>query len=83
MSEQEPNKSNARVFIEGVFKAEEESAASLGTHKLNKYADIAIRMFHTGVLTPKEMLLPSIGQFATKMLTGLQVYKTMYYVDVL
>ena len=47
MSEQEPNKSNARVFIEGVFKAEEESAASLGTHKLNKYADIA--MYHASI----------------------------------
>ncbi|MCR5040949.1 MAG: MFS transporter [Clostridia bacterium] len=84
MSEQQNNQSNAaKNFVEGVFKAEDNSAANLGEKKLGRYSDIAIRMFHTPVLTPGESLLPAIGQLATKMLQGLTYYKTLYYVNVL
>ncbi|MBQ1552184.1 MAG: MFS transporter [Clostridia bacterium] len=76
-------KSGARKFVETVFKAEDDSAASLGERRLNKYSDIAIRMFHTNVLSTKEALWPAIGEFAAKMLRGLGAYKTMYYTDVL
>ena len=40
-------------------------------------------MFHTGVLTPKEMLFPAIGQFAAKMLNGLNQYQKLYFINVL
>ncbi len=82
MSEQQ-HESGARKFVDTVFKAEGDSAASLGEGRLKKYSDIAIRMFHTGVLTPKEMLWPAIGQFASKMLAGITYYRTLYYVNVL
>ena len=81
MSEQQ--QSSTRKFVDTVFKAEGDSAASLDDKHLKKYSDIAIRMFHTGVLTPKEMLWPAIGQLATKMLAGITYYKTLYYVNVL
>ena len=79
MSEQ----SGYKKFTEQVFGAEENSAANLGEKKLNKYSDIAVRIFHTSVLTPKEMLLPAFGQFATKFLSGLDAYRTLYFVNVL
>lgn len=76
-------KNGAKSFVEGVFSAEENSAANLSGQTLGKYNNIAVRMFHTGVLTPKEMLFPAIGQFASKLLSGLDVYRTLYFVNVL
>lgn len=70
-------------FAEQVFGAEKNSAANIGEQKLNKYSSIAIKMFHTSVLTPKEMILPAIGQCATKFLGGLDSYRTLYFVNVL
>lgn len=72
-----------RNFVERAFGAEADSAASLDNKKLNKYSDLAIEMFHSSVLTPKEMILPSIGQLATKFFTGLNCYRTLYFVNVL
>ena len=60
MSEKNKNKS----LSQKVFGAENNSAASIGEKKLGKYSDIAIRMFHTRVLKPSEMLLPAIGELA-------------------
>ncbi|MCQ2461997.1 MAG: MFS transporter [Clostridia bacterium] len=80
MSEQN---SKLKSFTDQVFGAEKNSAASIGESKLNKYNNIAVRMFHTSVLTPKEMVLPAIGQFATKFLGGLNAYRTLYFVNVL
>lgn len=79
----EEKKPSAKNFVEGVFKAEDSSAASIEKGKLNKYNNIAIKMFHTGVLTPKEMIYPAIAQFATKLLKGVQTYRTLYFVNVL
>ena len=76
-------KNGAKSFVEGVFSAEENSAANLSGSELGKYNNIAVKMFHTGVLTPKEMLFPAIGQFASKLLSGLDVYRTLYFVNVL
>ncbi len=72
-----------RSLSQKVFGAEENSAASIGEKKLGKYSDIAIRMFHTKVLKPGEMILPAIGELAGRFLVGLETYKTVYYVTVL
>jgi len=40
-------------------------------------------MFHTPVLTPKEMIYPGVGQFATQLLKALEQYRTLYFVNVL
>jgi len=74
---------NIKNITKNIFKAEDNSAATIKGEKLNKYSSIAVRMFHTSVLTPKEMLLPAIGQFATKFLGGLEIYRTLYFVNVL
>ena len=76
-------RSGAKTFVEGIFSAEENSAANISGSKLGQYNNIAVKMFHTGVLTPKEMLYPAIGQFASKLLSGLDIYRTLYFVNVL
>ena len=83
MSEQQNNAAPSRTLVEGMFGAESNSAANLGEGKLSKYNSLAIRMFHTGVLTPKEMLYPAIGQFATQVLKALEQYRKLYFVNVL
>ena len=75
--------SSVKNFVEGVFGAESTSAASIQKKHLGKYSNIAVKMFHTGVLTPKEMLYPAIGEFATKMLKGLNMYQKLYFINVL
>ena len=79
MSENTQHKSLA----ERAFGAEDNSAASLEKGKLGKYSDLAVEMFHSSVLTPKEMVLPSIGQLASKFFSGLNAYRTLYFVNVL
>ena len=74
---------STKTFVENVFGAEDSSAASMQKKHLNKYSSIAVKMFHTGVLTPKEMLFPAIGQFAAKMLNGLNMYQLLYFINVL
>ncbi len=82
MSEENNNK-NVKSFVQGVFTAENNSAASLADEQKIKYSRLAIKMFHTGVLSPKEMFLPAIGEFATKLLGGVNTYRTLYFVNVL
>ena len=77
------NNSNVKNFVQGVFNAEENSAASLKEEQKIRYSRLAIKMFHTNVLSPKEMFLPAIGEFATKLLKGVDVYRTLYFVNVL
>lgn len=74
---------SAKNFVEGVFGAESASAATIQKKHLGKYSNIAVKMFHTGVLTPKEMLFPAIGEFAAKMLKGLNQYQKLYFINVL
>lgn len=78
MSDNQTNNLTRRVF-----GAEENSAAGIEKKHLNKYSDIAVRMFHTRVLTAKEMSLPAIAEFATKLLGGITYYRTLYFVNVL
>lgn len=77
------NNNSVKNFVQGVFTAEDNSAASLREEQKNKYSRLAIKMFHTGVLSPKEMFLPAIGEFATKILGGVNTYRTLYFVNVL
>lgn len=74
---------NGKSFVEGVFSAEDTSAANISESKLNKYSDIATRMFHTGVLSPKEMAFPAISDLATQLMTALGNYRMIYFVKVL
>lgn len=75
----EEQKKTIRAF----FDAEDNSAASLDKQKLNKYSNIAVKMFHTPVLDGKELAVPAIAQFATKVLWAVEVYQTLYFVNVL
>ncbi len=77
------NNNNVKNFVQGVFNAEDNSAAALKDEQRIRYSKLAIKMFHTGVLSPKEMFLPAIGEFATKLLKGVDVYRTLYFVNVL
>ena len=79
MAEEKNNKS----FVEGVFSAEDNSAANISEQKLNKYSSLATRMFHTGVLSPKEMAFPAISDLATKLMSALDNYRMLYFVKVL
>ena len=83
MSEATNGAEKSKEFVQQVFSAEENSAAALGKDKLGKYSDIAVNMFHTPVLGPKEKILPAVAQFATKLLSGVSCYDKLYYVNVL
>ena len=72
-----------RKLVDEAFGEETGSAAKLGEERLGRYSNIAIKMFHTSVLPPREMALPAIGQFASKVLKGLEAYRLLYFVNVL
>ena len=74
---------NVKSLVEGVFAAEENAAARLSDGRLNKYSGIAVRMFHTGVLTTREMLFPAIAELANQILGAVNTYRTLYFVNVL
>ncbi len=80
MSEQN---NSVKKAVDRVFAAEENSAASLGKDKLSTHGRTAIKMFHTSVLTKREQFAPGIGQFAEKLIFGVEVYRTLYFVNVL
>lgn len=83
MSENQRNESHAKNVVEGIFQAEQNSAENIDQSRLNQYSNIAVRMFHTPVLSVKEILFPGIAEFATCMLTALEQYRTIYFVNVL
>lgn len=72
-----------RNISDRIFGAEEHAAAKIEDQKLNRYSDIAVKMFHTQVLTAKEMSFPAIGEFASRLLSGITYYRTLYFVNVL
>ena len=72
-----------RNISDRIFGAEENAAARIEGQKLNKYSDIAVKMFHTQVLTAKDMSFPAIGEFASRLLSGITYYRTLYFVNVL
>lgn len=77
------NKNTVKNIVNKAFSAEDNSAATLGERKLGKYNRLAAKMFNTSVLTPKEMMFPAVGQFAEKLLFAMNVYRTLYFVNVL
>ena len=77
------NGAKVKNIVDKVVGAENNSAARIDKRKLNKYSDIATRIFHTPVLTPKEITFPALGEFATAVVTGLEQYRTLYFVNVL
>ena len=82
MSENQ-NEAHHVKIAEGIFSAEKNSAENLDQARLNQYSNIAVRMFHTPVLSVKEILFPGVAEFATCMLTALEQYRTIYFVNVL
>jgi Na+/melibiose symporter-like transporter len=76
-------KSKREAFAQKVFGAESDSAAKLEKDKLDRYKDIAAKMFNTPVLRPKEMAFPAIAEFASQILVGVTYYRTLYFVNVL
>ena len=44
MDENKEKNTNVKKFVEGVFAAEDNSAATLGEKRLGNYSDIAIRI---------------------------------------
>ena len=77
------NEKKTKNIVQGIFEAEAQSAASIREEQLGKYSEIAVNMFHTPVLTMREKLFPAFGEFAAKVTKGLEVYRTMYFVNVL
>ena len=74
----------ARQFsAEKLFTAERNSAAGLEKERLDKYSQIASEMFNTRVISAKEMAFPAIGNFAKSVLTGINAYQTLYFVNAL
>ncbi len=76
-------KKDNQSIVDKVFSAEENSAASIGKETLGKYNRLASKMFHTSVLSKKEQFAPGIGQFAEKLIWGVDVYRMLYFVNVL
>ncbi|MBQ2306803.1 MAG: hypothetical protein II184_04740, partial [Clostridia bacterium] len=69
--------------INAFFEAESASAASIDKKTLSRYSAIAVRSFHTRVLDGRELSIPAVAQFATSILNGVQVYETLFFVNVL
>ncbi len=76
-------KKNKRSLTKIVFGAEKNAAASIDKKELHNYSDIAARMFHTRVLTVKELSFPALAEFASSLLTALNYYRMLYFVNVL
>lgn len=77
------NEKKSGKVVKALFEAEDHSAASIRAEQLGKYSEIAVKMFHTPVLTMREKLYPAFGEFAAKVTKGLEVYRMLYFVNVL
>lgn len=73
----------AKITAEKIFGAETNSAAKIEKGRLEKYNNIAADMFNTRVLTAKEISFPAVAQFASSVMTGVGIYQTLYFVNVL
>ena len=73
-----------RNLRETIFGAEENSAASLDPEKLSRFRRIAARMYHTPVLSAKEVGMPAIakaGRQISDMINN--SYRMYFFVSVL
>ena len=66
-----------------IFEAESGAAATLHQSRLESRADIAAEMFHTRVLTVKELFFPSVSTFAGKITEAVEAYQKLYFISVL
>lgn len=66
-----------------IFGAEENSAKAMQSEQLEKYKYLAAKMFHTPVLRPKEMAFPALAGLAGNIVSGINTYRTLYFVSVL
>ncbi|MDR1734916.1 MAG: MFS transporter [Oscillospiraceae bacterium] len=76
MAEQEPG------VIKKLFTAEDNSAAKIDKEKLDRHAALATRVFHTPVLTLKEMMFPAVSDFANRFISAVNSYQKTYLVMV-
>lgn len=72
-----------KQVAEQVFGAEKNAAVAIDEKKLDAYRGIANKMFHTRVLHPRELMCPAIAGFAGNIISGLNTYRTLYFVSVL
>jgi len=73
-----------KSFRETVFGAEENSAATLDPAKLNKFRQIATRMYHTPQLSARERGMPAwaqVGRQISEQING--SYRTYFFITVL
>jgi len=69
---------------ETMFGAEENSAAKLAPEKLNRFQQIAARMYHTPQLSAKEVGMPALAQVGKRVSEMIERnYRTFYFVSVL
>ena len=74
---------NNRDLAQKIFGAEENSAKAMREEQIEKYRYLAAKMFHTPVLRPKEMAYPAIAGLAGNIVSGINTYRTLYFVSVL
>lgn len=73
-----------RDLRETIFGAEENSAAKLDSEQLRSFREIAARMYHTPVLSSREVAFPAISHFGRKMSEMINsTYRTYFFVSVL
>lgn len=72
-----------KTIAKEVFGAENTAAASQNKEELSRYQNIAEKMFKTQVLSPKEMMIPGIVQFAEGIAGGLNSYAQLFYINIL
>ena len=72
-----------KITADMVFGAEKQSAARLDHERLDKYSAIAADMFNTRVLTARELAFPAVAEFASRVMGALNIYRTIYFVNVL
>ncbi len=70
-------------ITERIFGAEKNSAASIDKEHLAKFQKVAVRMFRTPVLRPREMAFPVLQSVSSSLLGGIDGYRTLFFVNVL
>ena len=73
-----------KTFRETLFGAEENSAAKLDPEKLNRFQQIAARMYHTPQLSAREVGMPALAQVGKRVSEMIEMnYRTFFFVSVL
>ncbi|MDR1465542.1 MAG: MFS transporter [Oscillospiraceae bacterium] len=73
-----------RSLKDRIFGAEENSAASMDPEKLRKFQHLAARMYHTPVLSAKEIAAPAIAKLGRQMSEMIyNTYRMIFFVSIL